>query len=745
MQQTTSKRGRWIQLYIDGLQRNKGLILLYTILLFLVGPLRVLLEPAPNTMYSGLMGPSDFYFSNYILPILLGCFAVLLFTLLFTRFLHEKKSTDMYFSMPISRTSLFTANLVGAITAVIIPQILIYAIYILIIKVRNLSIITVDSALTPYLYFLFTLLLFVIIIAFVSTQIGTTFDSIFVSIGVCLFPLVLYLMLQILINTYLFGVTNLAWVSLLGKFSSPAVFLLMAMRSQTSSSMVLPFIVWVLVGALIVYLSIRSVKKRKVEQIGNPAPNNWLTTTLKIFYSFIVGIFFAIIFQTFSTNEVQPIPFLLCFLLGSVLFFFIAQGILSRGFKGFKKSLKQYLVSVAAGVVLLVYLSTGGFGIVYKVPAVDGVKSVTLSFDTSNIFGSDDFSAALYSEDTYDYYGAVYTFTDKEAIEKITAAHRAYLDVYKENKTGDNYVPFQVFDPSYQLNFGTMSRRYYVSTMETNAIEELYVDILNEEVVEQIDGLFYIEGNQIQTMELTSSQFDQSINLSNEQKNHLIEALRKDRKENYADYQNAKLLGNINCMYTIPKKELADVVQDNNNNIILSNNIENASENSYYSNVSIFGCDTNTIDLLKDFGYDVTLSLDLSDIENMYVIDFYQDSQNDFSNYYGYYHADFFQGTIENYYYSSLGNGVASDSGMYVDRMVPVTEETGLTEAYKKGFDLCAQKIETDQWQSYYDNASYLPPYTNRTDNIKLLVIAPVMIDGYPDPNQVKVLQFDGE
>lgn len=728
MQQTLSRAKRWVRLYKNILKRSKGFIILYTLLLFFVAPFLSLFQRVPKIVES-------FSFGTYTLAALIGLVSSIGFALYYSRFLHDKKSVDMYFSLPIPRQDLLSTHLLAGATALIVPQILIYSLDLAIVSVRKLAPLSLGAIVPPFCYMIFSILLVFIMFFFIATQTATTFDTLVFGGGFCLLPLVLLSLFRIIVNTFLYGFTEASGLDALMEISSPIIFFYRALGldSEVDSFLMIGVLCWLVIGFILIIASMWIVKKKKAENVGIPQPNAILSMFMKVIYSIVAGFLLGYLGTRIFNGDGGAVELGFFYFIGSTFFFFVAQVVLSRGFKNLLKGMKQYLAPFSAGVILIVFIGTSGFGLVYRVPTISNVKSVTINMYPYDYIPSDDFSLLIPSESPYT--SIPIAFTDEENISKILKAHEEILEIHKNQQNADydntyHYgCYYKNFSLEYNLHLGTMSREYYSNTdKENEIITQLYQELMTPEIVEKTDGLFYVNADQIDSTKLKSKNGNQALNLSKTELEELLEALRKDRKENMKNYSGETPEAILTFSYSLPKKQ-KDSME------ISEEFIYNNEKRQLYSEttVSIFSMDKNTIEVLEKLGYSVDTMIDLNTIQNMYIIDFDLTEDGAF-----YIYDENLENILQTYYDIKEGDAINYDSPIY-------SYDVYMKNVYRDTFDFATEKLDQDQWEGYLINGQVLSPYQSFRNGDQLVIIALSMEDGYPDPDNVILLKIPAD
>lgn len=232
--------------------------------------------------------------------------------------------------------------------------------------------------------------------------------------------------------------------------------------------------VYAFLGLIFSVLALLLYRRRALESAGDVVVAPWLRPLfrwcLSLFASVYLGSFlWGILFP----DRVLVVPLLICFLLMGALGYFVAEMLLRKTFRVFRRSWPGCLVCL--GVVTLGFsalaLDAGGYET--RVPPPETVVSITLS--TSSIAPYDD--AGIYSD---------YAIADADA---ATALHRSIVDrrrtleystfssQWTETSYGGQTLSVEEesycrLDFSYYLTSGRVLRRSYQIPVDSTLLED---------------------------------------------------------------------------------------------------------------------------------------------------------------------------------------------------------------------------------------------------------------------------------
>lgn len=195
-------------------------------------------------------------------------------------------------------------------------------------------------------------------------------------------------------------------------------------------------VVYLLIIAAVCALAYFLYRKRRAEQVSKPF-------VFKLaYYVTITCAMFCMISLIAEDGDIGIIPTIII----TAIAYMIFEVVTNRGFKRFWLSIIKYAVTVIAAVcIVAVGITTGGFGMVTRIPSADLVASVEIGGDAlggtnglfSHSFRHDNFYGDSYSASNGEYFEGIYdpiVFTDKETIGIIVDAHRAAVDYYSEHE-----------------------------------------------------------------------------------------------------------------------------------------------------------------------------------------------------------------------------------------------------------------------------------------------------------------------
>ena len=452
----------------------------------------------------------------YIFPALLVVISILLGVLLF-RFVTNKKTVNVYYSLGIKRADLYTARLVAGIIMMLAATLIPLAVSL------GLNLHYFGSSVMLWRTFLFYAVHNVICVlagltisAAVSSCVGTVVESLGFSAVLAAFPSVVTMCVNYSVPAILNGAPGITYYDIYPSSSSYGdmhldmtgstmfgriishINLLMLNRSSfiNSSSVeamtkeaakkwaapsLTPYILWAVLIAAFFVFGLFMFKRRKAEICGFPGRSAVLNFVLCMIASF--GAASLIIYFIAYTSQISRWIMIALVIVAAFLVFVILDVILHLSFKVLKKDWKIGLVHAGLMAAFLLSLYTGFFGYSSRVPDVQSIESASISAPNA-LMGSYKLGNGLqsgYNSNLYfgedglkDYYyvgnrsnSLVEDFKDKDDINTVREIHKAMIKAGNLNKTNsdsDDYskrVTSQKVIIKYKLKNGRELVRVY--------------------------------------------------------------------------------------------------------------------------------------------------------------------------------------------------------------------------------------------------------------------------------------------
>ena len=452
----------------------------------------------------------------YIFPALLVVISILLGVLLF-RFVTNKKTVNVYYSLGIKRADLYTARLVAGIIMMLAATLIPLAVSL------GLNLHYFGSSAMLWRTFLFYAVHNVICVlagltisAAVSSCVGTVVESIGFSAVLAAFPSVVTMCVNYSVPAILNGAPAITYYDIYPSSSSYGelhfdmtgstmfgriishINLLMLNRSSfiNSSSVeamtkeaakkwtapsLTPYILWAVLIAAFFVFGLFMFKRRKAEICGFPGRSAVLNFVLCMIASF--GAASLIIYLASKNPDISTWLLIAILLVISMAVFLVLDILVHLSFKALKKDWRIGLVHVGLMAAFLLSLYTGFFGYSSRVPDVQSIESASISAPNA-LMGSYKLGNGLqsgYNSNLYfgedglkDYYyvgnrsnSLVEDFKDKDDINTVREIHKAMIKAGNLNKTNsdsDDYskrVTSQKVIIKYKLKNGRELVRVY--------------------------------------------------------------------------------------------------------------------------------------------------------------------------------------------------------------------------------------------------------------------------------------------
>lgn len=426
-------------------------------------------------------------------PALLVVISLLVGVLLF-RFVTNKKTVNVYYSLGIKRADLYTARLLAGVFMMLAAVLVPLAVSL------GLNLHYFGSSVMLWRTFLFYAVHNVICVlagltisAAVSSCVGTVVESLGFSAVLAAFPSVVTMCVNYGVPAILNGAPAITYYgiypaassygelhfditdsTMFGRIISHINLLMLNRSSFINSSSVeamtkeaakkwaapslTPYILWAVLIAAFFVFGLFMFKRRKAEICGFPGRSTVLNFVLCMIASFGV----ASLVLYFVTSEIPQITtwmIIVGLMIISVIIFLIFDIILHLSFKAIKKDWKIGLVHVGLMAAFLLSLYTGFFGYSSRVPDVQSIESASISAPNA-LMGSYKLGNGLrsgYNSDLYyfgedglkDYYyvgnrsnSLVEDFKDKDDINTVREIHKAMIkagNINEMNCDPDDY------------------------------------------------------------------------------------------------------------------------------------------------------------------------------------------------------------------------------------------------------------------------------------------------------------------
>lgn len=505
---------RWV------LKKNRGVLILFSILTFLAGPL-ILLLVAPGWVESygtqaerlvqiqkGTENFMSYAAAAGMVEVLV--FSAVLCVMLFG-YMHNKRSVDLFHSLPVRREALLLGRWMAGLTVLFAPMLLNFVILWAVPACYGAPI---DGRLVFY-PFLWIVLMGTA--AFTSCMLmavcsGTMLDTALSVIGVNAGYPLLILCAILVINNLLPGASvdygdHASALSALAPFAAWAIPIL---KVGSRPAWFLPW--WIFLTLVMLAGSVLIYNRRKSESAENSLAFPLPKILIRFLLTAVGGLGFGLILNTAGGTA----NFFIGLIAGSLIAHTVVECIYSRGFRHLKKSFRWYGVFAAAFLVFYGIVSTGAFGYDTRLPDADSVESVVVDED----WYSDGFDGGSGCNVLYDQNGQYMkvlrpVLTEKESIRAVLQAQHKLVSLRRADGFPyrmRRYSNGGTLTVRYQLKDGRSITRSYTRyyDFDRNSNDEVFQAIVGEithrkEYSEGLDMIFLLEPSDLKSVDLQNA------------------------------------------------------------------------------------------------------------------------------------------------------------------------------------------------------------------------------------------------
>lgn len=318
-------------------------------------------------------------------------FISVVYNILNFMFLYSKKSSDVFHSLPMTRSELLISRWVAGVVLSIIPAIVGYTalalIFICIPEIGG----SIGAVYGCLAYTVMTVLVCSSLSMIFVVCAGSTFDLVLSFAGVNIGLLTAGLVIITLMEELLIGAFNNVNTDIY-EYLSPIWYCAAKLSDyidfscKFATSQIWFFVRTVIYTAVFIGTSLLLYNRRKAERAGDA----YAWRAVYIICSFIVGITVSYIIGYMFTGDEYLSPFFWVFaLLGSVIFAVLFGAVTDRGFKGFKRSMLVGASSTIALGLVTVIFATGAFGYSTRIPKENSIKSIVIDYSGEDILYND--------------------------------------------------------------------------------------------------------------------------------------------------------------------------------------------------------------------------------------------------------------------------------------------------------------------------------------------------------------------
>lgn len=485
--------------------------------------------------------------SSIMIYVLTSVFTVI-YTIKVFGYLHNKRQTDLYGSLPISRISLFLSKSFSAFVFSLLPSLVFMGIISLAAVVLNGGVESFVGDICINL--IFGTLACISAYGLVSVCCGTTINSVIMFVSVCIvYPLTAMFIKAIIMAFFTGFYSNLLNESFIENALNP-------LSAYWGGNKVY----WLFFTAVCVASACVLVRRRKSEHAQTSFAYYLPCHILKVLVSFFAGMFLGVLFGALDVFGNAYLGFIFGFLLASIPAFVISHLIL---YKGFSKLIRTSIP--LAGLVVVVIAGVGlcnmdVFGYNKYIPELNDIKSA--GFVHSAYYFLDETNPEKIADD------ARQDYTYKKDIEKVRKMHEQITKFYHASitKPQDKFIRVwaelvgskflensSYITVSYRLENGSSVDRVYLINI-LQMTQEDYSDVSdldtsfcelasNETYIKKYSALSNCKASQIYSVDFyykdEEKQTVGEASIYDEGKvlGEISKALKKDVKENGCDLQ----------------------------------------------------------------------------------------------------------------------------------------------------------------------------------------------------------------
>lgn len=538
--------------------RQNGLTMgIYGVCLILVTVCPAFLE-AKNYVEGSYLDAPELLVSSWFYGASALVVPVLLAAMLF-HYLHNRLSVDFYHAMPLSRKKLFFSRYFVGIVFLLVPllvsRLLCTVVHLAFYTGRLTAGQIVSSGVIDLLVWA---ALHVIVFTFSCMVAVTTSNAVesIVYSGAVNGALAAIYFIFVSYSYNLYGISELPdWGLYLSPYGLIGRCMLPNNSWNYSTGNLVMVLVWLLIALAAIPLTLRLYNRFQSEWAQQWGRQSTFSQLMKVLAGFLVSFvlcmtLFSMLFDNILLNSIAAA------LVGGPIGFLVVEGITGKGFQNLRRSGKYVLATVALCLSCTLFLATGGFGMVSRVPSADRVEEVELHLYGQNVY----FERLNSNVGTNE---VVATLSSPEAIDLVLQLHQAAVEEGEDYQgLRGNHMKIEYtlspFDSS-------MSRDYSFAVSDLDTLRQL---LCLPEVVEQIYPPFTYQVNYLETVTCYDKLGLNSVDIPAEDFERLLEAIRTDllavTPENYGNEQLDPVVGYLdwNLKNMIYRDEGAFIIGD---------------------------------------------------------------------------------------------------------------------------------------------------------------------------------------
>lgn len=568
--------------------RQNGLTMgIYGVCLILVTVCPAFLE-AKNYVEGSYLDAPELLVSSWFYGASALIVPVLLAAMLF-HYLHNRLSVDFYHAMPLSRKKLFFSRYFVGIVFLLVPllvsRLLCTVVHLAFYTGRLTAGQIVSSGVIDLLVWA---ALHVIVFTFSCMVAVTTSNAVesIVYSGAVNGALAAIYFIFVSYSYNLYGISELPdWGLYLSPYGLIGRCMLPNNSWNYSTGNLVMVLVWLLIAMAAIPLTLRLYNRFQSEWAQQWGRQSAFSQLMKVLAGFLVSFvlcmtLFSMLFDNILLNSIAAA------LVGGPIGFLVVEGITGKGFQNLRRSGKYILATVALCLSCTLFLATGGFGMVSRVPSADRVEEVELHLYGQNVY----FERLNSNVGTNE---VVATLSSPEAIDLVLQLHQAAVEEGEDYQgLRGNHMKIEYtlspFDSS-------MSRDYSFAVSDLDTLRQL---LCLPELAEQIYPPFTYQANYLETVTCYDKLGLNSVDIPAEDFERLLEAIRTDllavTPENYGNEQLDPVVGYLDW-------NLKNMVYRDEGAFIIGDGIQ--AEGFGNSSMVLRASYQNTLSIIEELGF----------------------------------------------------------------------------------------------------------------------------------------------
>lgn len=569
------------------LRQNALTMGIYGVCLILVTVCPAFLE-AKNYVEGSYLDAPELLVSSWFYGASALIVPVLLAAMLF-HYLHNRLSVDFYHAMPLSRKKLFFSRYFVGIVFLLVPllvsRLLCTVVHLAFYTGRLTAGQIVSSGVIDLLVWA---ALHVIVFTFSCMVAVTTSNAVesIVYSGAVNGALAAIYFIFVSYSYNLYGISELSdWGLYLSPYGLIGRCMLPNNSWNYSTSNLVMVLVWLLIALAAIPLTLRLYNRFQSEWAQQWGRQSAFSQLMKVLAGFLVSFvlcmtLFSMLFDNILLNSIAAA------LVGGPIGFLVVEGITGKGFQNLRRSGKYILATVALCLSCTLFLATGGFGMVSRVPSADRVEEVELHLYGQNVY----FERLNSNVGTNE---VVATLSSPEAIDLVLQLHQAAVEEGEDYQgLRGNHMKIEYtlspFDSS-------MSRDYSFAVSDLDTLRQL---LCLPELAEQIYPPFTYQANYLETVTCYDKLGLYSVDIPAADFERLLEAIRTDllnvTPENYGNEQLDPVVGYLDW-------NLKNMVYRDEGAFIIGDGIQ--AEGFGNSSMVLRASYQNTLSIIEELGF----------------------------------------------------------------------------------------------------------------------------------------------